>query len=131
MVITLFVETTSVPRRRIFAIYLGEGLEDVLGGFGPDERLRVFVPVLDPFPNVVLQGHPALVNPAADQLLGQEPEPALDLVDLGRAGRGEVQVEAGMAARARADRREPEPTESPAGERFAMLDIPVESVIAC
>jgi hypothetical protein len=71
------------------------------------------------------------VDTAPDLLLGQEPEPALDLVDLGRAGWGEVQVEAGMAARTRADRREPEPTESPARERFAMLDIPVESVIAC
>ena len=37
-----------------------------------------------------------LVDPAADQLVGEEAEPALDLVDPRGAGRGEVHVEPGV-----------------------------------
>ena len=47
----------------------------------------------------------ALVDAAADQLVGQEAEPAFDLVDPGGAGRGEVHVEAGVAGQPGLDRR--------------------------
>ena len=51
-----------------------------------------------------LQGLDALVDAAADHLVGEEAEPAFDLVDPGGAGRGEVHVEAGMAGQPRLDR---------------------------
>jgi hypothetical protein len=58
------------PASEIFTIYF-VGLQDVLCRFGPDERFRVLIPVLDPFADVVLQGDDALVNPAADELVGE------------------------------------------------------------
>ena len=54
-----------------------EGVEDLLGGLPPHERLRVVVPVLDPGTDVGFQGLHALVHAAADHLAGQEPEPPL------------------------------------------------------
>ena len=64
--------TTSDPRRQrseppVSCVgYLRDifrkGLQDVLCRFGPDERCRVLVPVLDPLPDVVLWGEDALVN---------------------------------------------------------------------
>lgn len=56
--------------------------------------LGVVVPGGDPFPDVVLQGLDGGVYAAADQLVGQQPEPALNLVHPGRSGRGEVDVKA-------------------------------------
>src|SRR4051794_35873988 len=76
-----------------------------LGCLCPDERFRVLVPVLDPFADVVLEGDDAAVDPAADELVGEDSEPAFDLVDPGRAGGGEVQVEAGVAGQPVADGR--------------------------
>src|SRR6266545_5977914 len=58
-----------------------ECVEDLLGRLGPDERAWVLVPVSDPGADVGLQRLHALVDPAPQHLVGQEPEPALDLVD--------------------------------------------------
>jgi hypothetical protein len=43
------------------------------------------------------------MNAAPDLLLGENGEPALDYVDPGRAGRGEVQVEARVASQSAMD----------------------------
>jgi hypothetical protein len=64
-----------------------EGFEDLLGGLGPDERPWVLVPVSNPGADVALQGLDALVDSPAEQLVGQESEPPLDLVDPRRTGR--------------------------------------------
>jgi hypothetical protein len=53
----------------------------------------------------MLQGDDALVNSAADELLGEQPEPAFHLVDPGRAGWGEVHVEPRMAGQPATDGR--------------------------
>ena len=79
----------------------GEGVEDLVCGLGPHEGLWVVVPGVDPVPDVVLQCLDAVVGAAADQLVGEQAEPAFDLVEPGRAGRGEVQVEAGVAGQPR------------------------------
>jgi hypothetical protein len=55
----------------------GEGVEDFLGCLGPDERLGVFVPVLDPLADVGFEDLDVLVCAAADHLVGQEAEPPL------------------------------------------------------
>jgi hypothetical protein len=39
----------------------GEGVEDLFGGLGPDERLGVFVPVFDPGSDVGFEGMDVLV----------------------------------------------------------------------
>ncbi len=57
------------------------GYEDVVCGFCPDEWFRVLVPVVDPGADVLVQGCDAGVDAAADELVGEEPEPAFDLVD--------------------------------------------------
>jgi hypothetical protein len=49
---------------------------------------------LDPGADVGLEGMHAGVHAALEQLGGQLSKPALDLVEPGRAGRDEVQVEA-------------------------------------
>lgn len=54
----------------------GEGVEDLLSGLGPGERLRVLVPVLDPGADVRFDGLDALVRTPADHLVGQKAEPA-------------------------------------------------------
>ena len=54
----------------------GEGVEDFLGGFAPDEGFGVGVPVLDPGFDVFLQCGNAFVDTAAQELIGEEPEPA-------------------------------------------------------
>ena len=58
----------------------------------PDERLRVVVPGFDPVANVFLQCCNAFVYTTAEQLVGQECEPSLDLIDPRGPGRGEVDV---------------------------------------
>jgi hypothetical protein len=55
----------------------GEGGEDLLGGFLPDERLGILVPLLDPGPDVFLQGLDVLVDAALQQLGGEVGEPPL------------------------------------------------------
>src|ERR1700685_3207690 len=80
------------------------GSRGFLGGFLPHEWPRVVVPGLDPGADVGFEGLDALMDAAADQLAGQEPEPSLDLVDPRRTGGREVHVETGMAAQPRPDR---------------------------
>jgi hypothetical protein len=57
---------------------LGCLLEDVLGGLGPDERLRAFVVALDEVLDRGDQFWDVVVDAAADLLLGQDREPDLD-----------------------------------------------------
>jgi hypothetical protein len=82
-----------------------EGLEDLLRGLCPDERFRVVVPVSDPGSDVGLQRLDGLVGTAADHLVGQEAEPAFDLVEPAGPGRGEMHMEPGMTLQPRLDRR--------------------------
>src|SRR5215471_17681362 len=80
-----------------FGEVVSERVQDLVGGFGPGERPGIFVPGSDPVPDVVLQGLHGGVDAAADQLVGEQAEPAFDLVHPGRAGGGEVDVEPGAA----------------------------------
>jgi hypothetical protein len=83
---------------------VGEGFKDLLSCLGPGERLGILVPVLDPRADVGFEGLDVLVGPAADHLVGQEAEPALDLVDPGAAGGGEVHVKAWVLGQPGPDR---------------------------
>jgi len=47
------------------------GIEDLFGGFGPQERAWVFVPVCDPGADVALQRLDTFVDTAADLLVGE------------------------------------------------------------
>ena len=60
-----------------------EGVEDLVGGLGPGEWLWVVVPVLDPGADVVFEVRDGGVDAAADELFGDQCEPAFDLVDPG------------------------------------------------
>ena len=70
----------------------GDGLEDIIGGFGPAEGPRRLVMVIDEGEDSILQFLDAAMNPAPDLTLGEKGEPALDLVEPGGVGRGEVDV---------------------------------------
>jgi hypothetical protein len=61
-----------------FGEVVGERGQDLVGGLGPGERPGVLIPGGDPGPDVVLQGLHRGVHAAADQLVGQQAEPALD-----------------------------------------------------
>src|SRR5689334_24564185 len=65
---------------------VGERGQDLVGGLGPGERPGIVVPGGYPVPDLVLQGLHRGVHAAADQLVGQQPEPPLDLVHPGRPG---------------------------------------------
>ncbi len=52
--------------------------------------------MLDPGGGVFLQCRDAFVDTAPGELVGEVSEPAFDLVEPGRPGRGEVDVEAGV-----------------------------------
>jgi hypothetical protein len=83
---------TSVPRQKFHWLTLpvywrgrselaevnGEGVQDLVGGFGPGERPGIVVPGGDPFPDVVLQHLDGGVDAAADQLVSQQAEPSFD-----------------------------------------------------
>jgi hypothetical protein len=61
----------------------GEGVEDLVGGLLPHERLGVVVPGLDPGSDVGFEGLDARVGAAADLLVGEVAEPSFDLVEPG------------------------------------------------
>lgn len=68
--------------------------EDRLCGGGPHEGLGMLVVLIDELADLALQIGDGVERPAADRLVGDQREPALDLVEPGAVGRGEVQVEA-------------------------------------
>ena len=76
---------------------MSDGVEDLVGGLGPHERLGVLVPFVDPAADVAFQVDDGVVCGTAEFAGGQFGEPALDEVEPGRRGRGEVQVEAWVA----------------------------------
>jgi hypothetical protein len=68
---TYYLQGSWCPAPGIFAIYF-DSAKDVVGGFGPHERLRIVIPVLDSSPDVVLQYDDGLVDSAADEPLGEQ-----------------------------------------------------------
>ena len=73
----------------------GESFEDLVGGFGPGEWLRIVVPVGDPVADVLFQRVDRCVHAAAQLFVGQQREPPLDLVEPRRVGGREVHVKSG------------------------------------
>ena len=63
-----------------------DGAEDVIGGFGPFEGFGVLVCRVDVVEDGALQLLGGAMDAAPDLLVGQQPEPALDLVEPGGAG---------------------------------------------
>ena len=63
-----------------------DGAEDVIGGFGPFEGFGVLVCRVDVVEDGALQLLGGAMDAAPDLLVGQQPEPALDLVQPGGAG---------------------------------------------
>ena len=57
-----------------------DGAEDVIGGFGPFEGFGVLVCRVDVVEDGALQLLGGAMDAAPDLLVGQQPEPALDLV---------------------------------------------------
>ena len=70
--------------------------EDVLGRCGPDEGLGAFVMFGEVFVDRDLQVREAFEDAAPDALAGDLGEEALDHVQPGRRGRGEMEMEAWM-----------------------------------
>src|SRR5215213_6659892 len=75
----------------------GDAGEDVVCGFGPDERLRVGVVLCNVGVDGRLQRGRAGEGAALETPAVEQRKPALDEVEPGRAGRREVQVEAGQS----------------------------------
>src|SRR5512145_566247 len=73
----------------------GDTREDLVGGLGPDERLRRFVVHGEVSVDGCLEFASAAVDTAPELLLREQGEPALDQIDAGRALGGEVQMIAG------------------------------------
>ena len=82
-----------------------DGVEDGIGGLGPDERLWVGIMGLDEGGDGGLELVDAAMDAAFDLLVGEERKPALDLVEPGGAGRREVEVVTPVAGEPRLDRR--------------------------
>ncbi len=83
----------------------GEGVEDLVRGFGPDEGFRVVIVDLQIAFDHGFEFAGAAEGAAADLLLGQRCEPALDQIDPGGAGGSEVHLEAGPLGQSIADKR--------------------------
>ena len=79
--------------------------EDLVGRLQPHEGTRVLVPGGDPGADVALEAGHARVGAALDLLRRQLGERALDEVEPGRPGRGEVEMEAWVAKQTALDRR--------------------------
>ena len=78
---------------------VADRVEDLRGGLGPDVGARVLVPGLDPLADVAVQRADGAVRTAAQSLVVSSPNHRSTRL-IHEAGRGEVQVEAGV-------RREP------------------------
>ena len=65
----------------------------MVGGFCPDEWFGVFVPSFGPVADVDLEGLNVFVDAALEELAGEVGEPTFNLVDPGRPGRREVDLE--------------------------------------
>ena len=80
-------------------------LEDGIGCLDPDEWLGVVIVGLNEGSNVGLELIDAAMGAALDLLVGEQREPAFDLVEPGGAGRREVEVVARVAGEPGFDRR--------------------------
>jgi hypothetical protein len=58
-----------------------DGSEDVIGGLGPSERLRIGIVSFDERGDVGPQGGNAAIDATSDLLVGEEREEALDLIE--------------------------------------------------
>jgi len=72
-------------------------LEDGIGCLGPDERLGVVIVGLNKGSDIGFELIDAAMDAALDLLVGEQREPAFDLVEPGGAGRREVEVVARLA----------------------------------
>lgn len=74
----------------------GDFCEDLFGGFGPDEGFGVGIVVFEVLVNGRFEFGDGGEDAATDALLGDQAEEALDLIEPGGRGGGEVQVKAGV-----------------------------------
>ncbi len=81
-----------------------EACEDVICGLGPYERLGIAVVHVEVLADGLLELPGRSMRAAADVVLRQRGEPALDLVEPGRRGGGEVDVESRVAREPGLDR---------------------------
>src|SRR3972149_12091778 len=96
--------TPLVSRSRNSLTITSQGSRDLVRGFGPHEGLRVLVGDLEIVPDRRFELAGAAVRAPANRALGEQSEPALDLVEPGGAGRREVQVVAGPLEQPTMDR---------------------------
>ena len=82
-----------------------DGGEDVVGGFGPLEGLRVFVVLFDEGADVGFELAGRGVHTALQLLARQFGKPAFDLIDPGSGGRREVDVPVRSSRQPGLDRR--------------------------
>ena len=80
-------------------------LEDGIGCLGPDEWLGVVIVGLNKGCDIGLELIDAAMDAALDLLVGEQGEPAFDLVEPGGAGGREVEVVARVAGELSFDRR--------------------------
>jgi hypothetical protein len=80
-------------------------VEDGIGALGPDERLWVVIMGPDEGGDAGLEFIDAAMDGALDLLVGEQREPAFDLVQPGGAGRCEVEVIARVTSEPGLDRR--------------------------
>src|SRR3990172_6889920 len=79
--------------------------KDVIGGFGPDEGLRIAVADVDVVADCGLEFEGAAMRPASQLAVGEVGKEALDLVDPRGTGGREVQLKAGMTKQPALDER--------------------------
>jgi len=80
-----------------------DGVEDLVGGLGPDVGAGVLVPGLDPLADVGVQRADGAVRAAAQEFRGELAEPLLDEVDPRARGRCEVKVKPGVLSEPASD----------------------------
>ena len=73
-----------------------DAVSEAGGGLSPAKWLGVLVPLRQPRHDGFLQAGDIVEAAATDGLAGNQREPALDQVEPGSAGRGEMQLETGM-----------------------------------